>query len=192
MPASGEVPERSIGAVSKTVVPFTGYRGFESLPLRQTTRKTLNRQKPPSNQGFPEPTGSTLGSTEGSEVTHLKRKGGRYYWRRRVPLDLKERIGKAELVRSLGTSDPREARELARLAGVEADAMFANLRAERDLPPPDVDEAVEGFCLLSFALSRAEWSAATIMPPPSLTASTRRRTSGARRWPGMSGRLTRW
>ena len=30
----GEVPERSIGAVSKTVVPFTGYRGFESLPLR--------------------------------------------------------------------------------------------------------------------------------------------------------------
>ena len=30
----GEVPEWSIGAVSKTVVPFTGYRGFESLPLR--------------------------------------------------------------------------------------------------------------------------------------------------------------
>jgi hypothetical protein len=34
MPARGEVPERSIGAVSKTVVPFAGYRGFESLPLR--------------------------------------------------------------------------------------------------------------------------------------------------------------
>jgi hypothetical protein len=34
--ADGEVPERSIGAVSKTVVPFAGYRGFESLPLRQT------------------------------------------------------------------------------------------------------------------------------------------------------------
>ena len=32
---TGEVPERSIGAVSKTVVPFAGYRGFESLPLRQ-------------------------------------------------------------------------------------------------------------------------------------------------------------
>jgi hypothetical protein len=31
---NGEVPERSIGAVSKTVVPFAGYRGFESLPLR--------------------------------------------------------------------------------------------------------------------------------------------------------------
>ena len=32
-PLSGGVPERSIGAVSKTVVPF-GYRGFESHPLR--------------------------------------------------------------------------------------------------------------------------------------------------------------
>jgi hypothetical protein len=31
----GEVPERSNGAVSKTVVPLTGDRGFESLPLRQ-------------------------------------------------------------------------------------------------------------------------------------------------------------
>ena len=31
----GEVPERSNGAVSKTVVPLAGDRGFESLPLRQ-------------------------------------------------------------------------------------------------------------------------------------------------------------
>ena len=42
----GEVPERSNGAVSKTVVPLTGDRGFESLPLRdQKVTKTLN----PSN-----------------------------------------------------------------------------------------------------------------------------------------------
>ena len=33
---AGGVPERPIGAVSKTVVPFTGYRGFESHPLRQS------------------------------------------------------------------------------------------------------------------------------------------------------------
>src|SRR5262245_28643466 len=31
----GEVPERSNGAVSKTVVLLAGDRGFESLPLRQ-------------------------------------------------------------------------------------------------------------------------------------------------------------
>ena len=33
----GEVPERSIGAVSKTVVPY-GYPGFESLLLRHSSR----------------------------------------------------------------------------------------------------------------------------------------------------------
>src|SRR5580700_10570578 len=32
--SDGEVPERSNGAVSKTVVLFAGDRGFESLPLR--------------------------------------------------------------------------------------------------------------------------------------------------------------
>ncbi len=31
----GEVPERTNGAVSKTVEPFAGLRGFESHPLRQ-------------------------------------------------------------------------------------------------------------------------------------------------------------
>src|SRR5580704_17666163 len=38
---AGEVPERSNGAVSKTVVPLTGDRGFESLPLRQFTHNSL-------------------------------------------------------------------------------------------------------------------------------------------------------
>ena len=32
---TGEVPERSIGNAWKAFVPLTGYRGFESLPLRQ-------------------------------------------------------------------------------------------------------------------------------------------------------------
>jgi hypothetical protein len=31
----GEVPEWPIGTDSKSVVPFAGHRGFESLPLRQ-------------------------------------------------------------------------------------------------------------------------------------------------------------
>ena len=33
--ARGGMPERSIGAVSKTVVPREGHPGFESLSLRQ-------------------------------------------------------------------------------------------------------------------------------------------------------------
>jgi hypothetical protein len=39
----GEVPERSNGAVSKTVVPLAGDRGFESLPLRQSIANQLRR-----------------------------------------------------------------------------------------------------------------------------------------------------
>jgi hypothetical protein len=39
----GEVPEWSIGAVSKTVVPLAGYRGFESLPLRHSVSTSENR-----------------------------------------------------------------------------------------------------------------------------------------------------
>ena len=38
---TGEVPERPIGAVSKTVVAFTGYRGFESHPLRRVNETCL-------------------------------------------------------------------------------------------------------------------------------------------------------
>ncbi len=34
MDFNGGVPEWFKGAVLKTVVPFAGYRGFESLPLR--------------------------------------------------------------------------------------------------------------------------------------------------------------
>ena len=45
----GEVPERSNGAVSKTVVPLAGDRGFESLPLRQ---KAIRKRPRPSNKPY--------------------------------------------------------------------------------------------------------------------------------------------
>ncbi len=63
--SDGEVPERSNGAVSKTVVPLTGDRGFESLPLRQPprrrprekphTRAALRRFGRPRSKGAPGP-----------------------------------------------------------------------------------------------------------------------------------------
>src|SRR5829696_5514435 len=37
----GEVPERSNGAVSKTVVLLAGDRGFESLPLRHSPQNVI-------------------------------------------------------------------------------------------------------------------------------------------------------
>src|SRR4051794_23679259 len=39
----GEVPERSNGAVSKTVVLLAGDRGFESLPLRHSIKNLKTR-----------------------------------------------------------------------------------------------------------------------------------------------------
>jgi hypothetical protein len=50
----GEVPERSNGAVSKTVVPLAGDRGFESLPLRNCLNKfnTLRGNGNPSHKKY--------------------------------------------------------------------------------------------------------------------------------------------
>ena len=39
LPLHGEMPERSNGAVSKTVDPFTGVPGFQSLSLRKARKK---------------------------------------------------------------------------------------------------------------------------------------------------------
>jgi hypothetical protein len=52
----GEVPERSNGAVSKTVVPLAGDRGFESLPLRQSINyfNTLRAVGGILHQGLPQ------------------------------------------------------------------------------------------------------------------------------------------
>jgi len=62
--------------------------------------------------------------------THLKRRdNGRYYLRRRVPLDLVSVLGKTEFSKTLGTSDYAEAVALCRQEGVRLDAEWAALRA---------------------------------------------------------------
>ncbi|MDQ7982176.1 site-specific integrase [Paraburkholderia sp. SARCC-3016] len=60
---------------------------------------------------------------------HVVKRGNRYYYRRRVPVDLIAAYGKAEHQQALGTSDRREADRRARAAGVELDALFDKLRA---------------------------------------------------------------
>jgi len=59
------------------------------------------------------------------------RRGGRYSLRRRVPVDLVEHYGKAEIVQALGTSDPREAKERAVLRWASLDREFRRLREAR-------------------------------------------------------------
>jgi integrase len=70
-------------------------------------------------------------ATQGVTVSeHLTRRGGRYYYRRRVPSDLVEKYGRKEHTQALGTADKKEATEAARRAAVRLDEIFRRLRAE--------------------------------------------------------------
>lgn len=62
--------------------------------------------------------------------THLAKRGSRYYFRRKIPLDVLPHYKGKEVMRSLGTSDRREAERLARIIGVELDREFDRLRAK--------------------------------------------------------------
>lgn len=60
--------------------------------------------------------------------THLAKRGSRYYFRRKIPLDLLAHYSGREVMRALGTSDKREAERLARILGVDLDREFERLR----------------------------------------------------------------
>lgn len=61
-------------------------------------------------------------------MNHLLRRGSRYYIRRKVPLDLQPILGRKEIVRALGTADPREAAMRCRAASVLVDQEFIAAR----------------------------------------------------------------
>lgn len=65
---------------------------------------------------------------------HVVKRGNRYYYRRRVPVELVALYGKAEHQQALGTSKRAEADKLARQAAVELDRIFDKLRAEAKQP----------------------------------------------------------
>lgn len=61
--------------------------------------------------------------------THLSRRGnGRYYHRRRIPQDLLDHFGRKELVKSLGTSDRKEAERRTRALSTQQDIEFDQIR----------------------------------------------------------------
>ena len=60
----------------------------------------------------------------------LQKRGSRYFLRVKVPTDLRSVIGKREIRKALGTSDPREALKAVRKASAETDAMFDALRGK--------------------------------------------------------------
>ncbi len=101
-----------------------------------------------------------------TNMTGLRRRGARYYVRRRVPLDLVEDYGRPEISYSLGTADPREARRRVRAELVKLDADFARrrrrLQAEAPTPLTDTDilhMVVQWFWNAERDTSRAEAAA---------------------------------
>ena len=67
------------------------------------------------------------------------RDSGYYWFRKRVPDDLRSLIGKGEEKFSLGTRDPIEAKRVHALKLAEVEERWANLRAgQRPLSPDDI------------------------------------------------------
>ena len=60
----------------------------------------------------------------------LQKRGSRYFLRVKVPPDLRSAVGKREIRKALGTSEPREALKRVRQASAETDAMFEALRGK--------------------------------------------------------------
>src|ERR1700730_13492960 len=61
----------------------------------------------------------------------LQKRGSRYFLRVKVPTHLRSAMGKREIRKALGTSDPREALKRVRKASMEADAVFETTGSER-------------------------------------------------------------
>jgi hypothetical protein len=60
----------------------------------------------------------------------LQKRGSRYFLRVKVPTDLRSAVGKREIRKALGTSEPREALKRVRQASAETDTMFEALRGK--------------------------------------------------------------
>lgn len=60
--------------------------------------------------------------------THLAKRGSRYYFRRKIPQDILSHYNGKEVIRSLGTSDRRDAERLVRIFDVKLDKEFEQLR----------------------------------------------------------------
>jgi integrase len=68
--------------------------------------------------------------------TRLARRGAVYYFRAKIPVDLKFHFGsKREIIESLRTSNRKEAEELVRVRSVELDQQFSEIRRRRDTAP---------------------------------------------------------
>ncbi|MCJ2113462.1 site-specific integrase [Methylobacterium sp. E-025] len=78
-------------------------------------------------------------------VTNVVQRGRTFHFRRRVPADLRRRLGRHELVRSLGTGEVRAAKLGACQLYVAAEQLFSTLRAAPMLTDDQIAHLVRDF-----------------------------------------------
>lgn len=93
-------------------------------------------------------------------TTHLIKRGNIYYFRRKIPLHLRAQIGKAEIRKSLATSDLHQAQAAAAIEAAKLDEQFRRLQNERFKNRPQDPQA----SLLGIAELYETWYAIRIRP----------------------------
>ena len=87
---------------------------------------------------------------------NIRLRGTRFWFRRRVPGPLTERIGRGEIVRSLRTSCPREAARRARAMWLASDRVFSLVAAKKSLGRAHVE------LILSRLLEESVWESSSV------------------------------
>ena len=74
--------------------------------------------------------------------THTRRRGATVLFRRRIPVDLRDRFGSHEIVRSIGRATPGEARRIVHRFWSQTELVFMRVRSEQGLTRDDIAKVV--------------------------------------------------
>src|SRR5271167_582219 len=92
---------------------------------------------------------------------HLQQRGNSFFFRRRVPDELRPIIRKLEIRETLRTSDRKHAHELVRLASVKCDALFSDARRKlRTAPVTTISETEIKHVVLNWFYAKERKAAA--------------------------------
>jgi len=75
--------------------------------------------------------------------THARRRGATLLFRRKVPVDLRDRFGSHEIVRSIGRVTPGEARRIVHRLWSQTELVFMRVRAEQRLTREEIAKVVK-------------------------------------------------
>jgi hypothetical protein len=103
-----------------------------------------------------------VGGHSVAKTEHLYRRGGIYYWRRRLPLNLSSKIGREDVARSLLTTDPGDARRLSRHLSTITDEFFEVAQSDSSLTAAAINKILQD--LLRVEVEEAERSTASARP----------------------------